>query len=455
MLPSNALVDYFRCPDSLVRLQTTGQLSARAGYFAFGDAVCYGRLTNQFPADHFQTDLPDALNSVTVDNDRVGLPFDLSEVAANLRQERYQRNGYNILDRLTSGPVAQSVYYFVRPMLQVGVRKHLQKIRLSGWERIAFPKWPVDVSVDVLMRRALGLAIERSAMSAVPFVWFWPDGADCALMMTHDVEGPSGHDFCNRVMDLDDAYGLKSAFQLIPQGHEVAWQAVASRVRSRGFEANLHDLNHDGYLFSSRAEFLERAKEINRYAREFQCDGFRSGAMYREQRWYDAFEFSYDMSVPNVAHLEPQRGGCCTVMPYFVGKILELPLTTIQDYSIFHILGDYSTKLWRHQIGAIKAQNGLMTFLTHPDYLTEPAALKVYTELLDYLKRLRAESKVWAALPGEVNRWWRNRQQMTVVREGERWRVQGPGAARATVAFATLENDQVVYKYKPESCAAV
>ncbi|MFL4245770.1 hypothetical protein, partial [Escherichia coli] len=82
--------------------------------------------------------------------------------------------------------------------------------------------------------------------------------------------------------------------------------------------------------------FLERAKEINRYAREFQCGGFRSGAMYREQQWYDAFEFSYDMSVPNVAHLEPQRGGCCTVMPYFIGKILELPLTTIQDYSLFH-----------------------------------------------------------------------------------------------------------------------
>ncbi len=40
--------------------------------------------------------------------------------------------------------------------------------------------------------------------------------------------------------------------------------------------------------------------------------------MYREQRWFDAFEFSYDMSVPNAAHLEPQRGGCCTVMPYFL-----------------------------------------------------------------------------------------------------------------------------------------
>ena len=65
--------------------------------------------------------------------------------------------------------------------------------------------------------------------------------------------------------------------------------------------------------------------------------------MYREQQWFDAFDFSYDMSVPNVAHLEPQRGGCCTVMPYFVGDLLELPLTTVQDYSLFHILNDYST----------------------------------------------------------------------------------------------------------------
>ena len=93
---------------------------------------------------------------------------------------------------------------------------------------------------------------------------------------------------------------------------------------------NLHDLNHDGQLFADKADVpAQRAQRINEYAREFGCDGFRSGAMYREQDWFDAFEFSYDMSVPNAAHLEPQRGGCCTVMPYFVGNILELPLTTV------------------------------------------------------------------------------------------------------------------------------
>src|SRR2546425_12755629 len=48
----------------------------------------------------------------------------------------------------------------------------------------------------------------------------------------------------------------------------------------------------------------------------------RRGFVPQKQEWFDALDFSYDMSVPNVAHLDPQRGGCCTVMPYFVGKNL-------------------------------------------------------------------------------------------------------------------------------------
>jgi hypothetical protein len=246
-------------------------------------------------------------------------------------------------------------------------------------------------------------------------------------------------------MDVDDQFGVKSAFQLIPEGQENAWQTLAGRLRGRGFEVNLHDLNHDGYLFHNRTEFLARAQAINRYAREFQCDGFRSGAMYRQQQWYDAFEFSFDMSVPNVAHLEPQRGGCCTVMPYFVGRILELPLTTIQDYSLFHILGDYSISLWQQQVDAIRQQNGLITFLSHPDYLAAPEALSVYTELLAYLRDLRARSTIWVALPAEINLWWRHRREMTLVADGESWRIAGPGAERARLAYAMLDGDVVRY----------
>jgi hypothetical protein len=264
--------------------------------------------------------------------------------------------------------------------------------------------------------------------------------------MTHDVEGQTGLDFCGELMDIDDSFAIKSAFQLIPEGFEDAWQHTAAALRQRGFEVNLHDLNHDGSLFADKAEFLRRARRINAYARQFGCDGFRSAVMYREQGWFGAFEFSYDMSVPNAAHLEPQRGGCCTVMPYFVGDILELPLTTIQDYSLFHILNDYSTTLWQEQIRLIRQQHGLISVITHPDYLVGKRERKIYIELLRLLTELREREGLWVALPGEINKWWRNRHQMTLVPAGDGWRIEGPDSDRARVAYATLEGDRLVYR---------
>ena len=92
-------------------------------------------------------------------------------------------------------------------------------------------------------------------------------------------------------------------------------------------------------------------------AAAFGSRGFRSGAMYRRQDWLSALDISYDMSVPNVAHLEPQAGGCCTVMPFFMGHVLELPLTAAQDYTVFHVLDDYSTRLWQEQIDRVLARD--------------------------------------------------------------------------------------------------
>ena len=153
-----------------------------------------------------------------------------------------------------------------------------------------------------------------------------------------------------------------SSIQAVPEKRYEIPDEYVTAIRKRGFEFNVHDLNHDGNLYREHDEFLRRVQKINAYIRKYEARGFRSGAMYRNLAWYDAFEFSYDMSTPNVAHLEPQRGGCCTVMPYFVGNILELPLTTSQDYSLFHILNDYSIELWKEQIELIHKRNGLDQF---------------------------------------------------------------------------------------------
>ena len=122
------------------------------------------------------------------------LPFDLAEVATNLREERYRQNGYNFLQKSTAGAEPRSVSTIsCGRCMGVGVRKHLQKVRLSGWEKIPFPRWPVDSRSTRLMESAMTLLAEGDgADSSIPFIWFWPDGAPACAMMTHDVEGQAG-----------------------------------------------------------------------------------------------------------------------------------------------------------------------------------------------------------------------------------------------------------------------
>ena len=436
--------DYFGSPFFLSRIGPPQGLSDVQGWFRFAGATCFGRRSNGESAQNVATRLPDVIDEVTSASGELRLPFDLAEVVTNLREERYQLPSSGWFEAPGVGSAARSIYYFLRPLLTVGIRKHLQRMRLRGWESIAFPAWPVDDSVDQIMRTTMALLLRCGRVQEIPFIWFWPDGAPACAMMTHDVEGPTGAGFCLSLKDLDESFGIHSAFQMIPR-NPFEWSLV-DVLRRSGFEVNLHDLSHDGYLFHDREEFRRRAAEINYFGRQFQCRGFRSGAMYREQAWFDALEFSYDMSVPNAAHLEPQRGGCCTVLPYFIGDLLELPLTTTQDYSLFHILNEYSVARWKQQTEILLSKNGLVSFITHPDYLVEERALTVYNELLGYLAGLRAERNVWIALPGEVNDWWRDRRRMTLVPNGSTWRVEGPGSDRARVAYASLDGDSVGYR---------
>jgi hypothetical protein len=443
---NQALLDYFRCPEQFAHVGVRGVLSEDSGFFQFGDsAICFGQSAGGTPSEELIRSLPDVSQAVGFEGDRLCLPFDLFQVVENLRYERYNLNSRHSFQRITWESASRAIYYLVRPFLPVPVRKHLQKIHLRGWEGIFFPHWPVDFTVESLMERSLGLILKYRRTERIPFIWFWPDGARSSVMMTHDVEAVPGRDFCGQLMDLDDSFGIKSAFQIIPEERYRIWEEFLDSFRSRGFEVNVHDFSHDGRLFEEKQEFLRRAAKINHYLKQMQTQGFRSGAMYRNQDWYDALECSYDMSVPNVAHLEPQRGGCCTVMPYFIGEILELPLTTVQDYTLFHILDDYSIKLWKQQIELILQRNGLISFIVHPDYVMEKRARNVYAELLAYLTSMRDEKKLWVTLPAEINRWWRNRNQMKLIPDGDTWRIEGPDKHRARIAYASLEGDRLVY----------
>jgi len=157
-------------------------------------------------------------------------------------------------------------------------------------------------------------------------------------------------------------------------------------------------------------------------------------------------DFEYDISIPNVAHLDPQRGGCCTVFPYFIGKVLEIPLTATQDYSLLYILREYSLDLWETQIAKILDRHGGISFIIHPDYITKKREQRVYQDLLEHLSGLRKTAGLWVALPGDVNDWWRQRSRMKLVESGDGWEILGEGRERARIAFASLEDDELVYR---------
>ncbi len=382
------------------------------------------------------------------------LPFDPVQVLNNLRGERYLAGARSGERALPANRALRALYYAVRPAMGVSVRKHIQRLYFRGRQNIPFPKWPVDFTVDNVVEQLLILAMKSRNVDRLPFIWFWPRGAHSCTIVSHDVETDTGRDFCPQLMDLDDSFGVKTSFQIVPEERYTVTESFLQTVRDRGFEVNVHDLNHDGHLFSDHEEFVRRAQRINQYGRQYQALGFRSAVMYRNADWFDALEFDYDMSVPNVAHLDPQKGGCCTVFPFFIGNMVELPVTTTQDYSLFHILKDYSIGLWKEQISRIQERHGLISVIIHPDYVIDGAARRVYAELLEFLSGLRRSGETWIALPGEAASWWRLRSRLNLVQTGDSWRIEGEGSELASVAYAVLDNGRLSYEFSASTCAA-
>ena len=443
---NKAFLDYYRCPEVYGEFCLQGKPSAPAGYFRFGSGVVgYGQLSSGACSATVCGQLYDVRQGVEISDSTPSLPFDLTSIVDNLRFERYLNTNVSGKWNRCLRAMLKDAYYLARPNLPISARSFIQRIALEGWDRKPFPEWPVDLNVDQFFRRLLPLSMQAKGVDRIPFIWFWPDGYSGCTVMTHDVETSSGLNFIASVMDIDDSYDVKSSFQIIPEGRYRTPPGLLNQIRARGDEVNVHDFNHDGRLFRERSEFVRRVQKINSYGREVGALGFRSGVLYRNLDWYDDLEFAYDMSVPNVGHLDPQPGGCCTVMPYFIGKILELPLTTIQDYSLFHILGDYSIELWKKQLTLILEEHGLSSFNIHPDYIVSPAARGVYVKLLEYLSELRSKEKLWMALPSQVDRWWRERAKMKLVTQGRAWVIEGPSKERARIAYAILNGNEVRY----------
>ena len=160
----NQFLEYFRCPANYVDFRLRGESLSDPGFFQVGpDLTCYGRVSNGHTSRDSSGPLEDVLSAIRVEMSTCVLPFDLDEVVENLRFERYY-GAMPVVRRSLTKTVGRKTYYAMRPFLPTGIRKHLQRMALRGWDRAAFPAWPIDQTVDRLFDRMrhLGFACRAS-----------------------------------------------------------------------------------------------------------------------------------------------------------------------------------------------------------------------------------------------------------------------------------------------------
>jgi hypothetical protein len=362
------------------------------------------------------------------DRRAVVLPFDPTWAI-----DAYRREWYSSPDKATALPApVLGLYYLIgKRLLPKPVKRSLRRSMAGkALRNHVATRWPLDDSTDRLQRLLLRCMLLGSGRSSIDFVWFWPDASPWAVALTHDVETGAGLANASVVAELESQRGLRSSFNLVPIDYE-ATPNIVDGLRRSGFEIGVHGYTHDGLLFSNWPTFQKRVGTINRFAATWDAAGFRSPATYRNPDWYRWLDFAYDSSFSNTAPCEPQPGGCASVFPYTIDRLVELPITLPQDHTLFELLGETDASLWTGVLDRIREANGMACVLTHPDptpgYVGDRVNLRHYAALLDYVKEWGA----WTPLPRDLAAWW-----------SEREAAAAPEAARlegASIAHAYLD----------------
>ncbi len=314
------------------------------------------------------------------------------------------------------------LYYVLKPHLPERLRLGFRRIVARRLRRRTASVWPIDPAAG---RRPDG--------------WpGWPEGKAFAVVLTHDVEGPAGLARCRELAEHEGKLGFRSCFNFIPEGSYEPDAELRAWLVQNGFEVGVHDLQHDGHLFSSRAGFDRKADRINRHLRAWGALGFRSGFMIRNLDWLHRLDIQYDCSTFDTDPFEPQPEAAGTIFPFWVPApssdagpaghprgYVELPYTLPQDSTLYLVHREGSNRIWREKLEWIADRGGMVLMNVHPDYLglqgsgpaPQPTVLEHYLDLLRFL-RTRFADAYWHALPREVAAFVRSWQHPPQVRSG-------------------------------------
>ncbi len=316
-------------------------------------------------------------------------------------------------------------FYTVRFLIPRILQISLRKIK-ARYIRNDFPHWPIETYLEDLKRKML-----KNMDKEIPFIWFWPDNKNFTFCLTHDVETKEGLKKINRICAIEKNLGLRSAWYFVAEKYRVS-ENLIEELKEQGFEVGIHGLKHDGKLFNSKQIFEKRMERLRMYAQKWDAKGFRSPSLLRKYEWLKNLPFEYDSSFPDTDPYGPQPGGCLSIFPFFIGNIVELPVTLPQDHTLFEILKEKDINIWREKVNWIEKMNGLALIIVHPDYFNKYVE-RYYIEFLEFISD---KKNVWIAKPIEVCRWWRSRDESSLILDKDnKFAIAGPTALQGSVHY--------------------
>lgn len=331
----------------------------------------------------------------------------------------------------------QRAYYAVKHLLPRRTQIHLRRAA-AVVQRRTLGDWPMHPRAAAIDDAALWAELDRRGADEIDMLGLWPDGRRFAFVLTHDVETAAGLEAIESILALEARYGMRSAWFLVGADYVVD-AALLDRLRDAGCEVGLHGLHHNGDMFAGEDRFRAALPLIADALARWGAVGFRSPATRRNGAWMRDLGCLYDSSFPDDDPFEPQPGGAGTVLPFFLGDVVELPITLPQDHTLVEILGLAPGPVWTAKADWIAARGGLVNVIVHPDYTRGARRLADYEHLLAHLA---ARTDAWHALPREVASWWRGR---TAVARGEVGTVDAARwAPHVTIARARRTEDGIV-----------
>ncbi len=315
-------------------------------------------------------------------------------------------------------------YYRLREYIPAPIRRALQRTRNQS---MSVPQdWHLNLGFVNDCKQALTACSDALSQ---PVVHPWPSPFNGAFVLTHDVEPQAGFDRILDIAQVEEQYGLRSCWNIVPHYYKVDI-GVLKELQARGHEVGVHGYNHDGRLFWAKDIFNQRVPSINQAAKDFGASGFRAPMVHRNLNWIQQLEFDYDASCFDFDPFQPMPGGVGSVWPFIAGNLVELPYTLPQDHTLLVTLNETTPRIWIEKAEQLKTMAGMALLITHPDYLDCESRIAVYRQLLEHVV---ADETQWKALPAEVAHWWREREASCIVGTDDNALLVGPAQRRGRI----------------------